>query len=75
MTSYVFPTPRITQPWVVPFPVWCEEYAYYVDCVLTNLKTSMSHLGPFDWSRMRRDLERYLYDTGFSRFKSHHNPS
>jgi hypothetical protein len=72
------PTPRLTQPWLVPFRVWRERYAYFVDCILGNILTSLSHSlassqnssTTFDRAGMRSDLERYLYRTSSSRFKS-----
>ena len=62
-----------TPPWLVPFSVWRARYAYFVDCIQENLRTCLTS-GPspltYDWSGMRRDLERYLYSTGHSRFRS-----
>ena len=64
-----------TQPGLVPFRVWRERYAYFVDCVLENVRTAID--GPstaaavqFDWPGVRCDLEKYLYATGHSRFRS-----
>jgi hypothetical protein len=68
MTAPVPKTP--TQPGVLAFPVWQERYAYFVDCVLDNLRTALASSGTIDVVGMRRDLERYLYDTGYSRFRS-----
>lgn len=62
-----------TQPWMVPFPVWCERYRYYVDRVFDNLKFVLTRPGAvasFDWDAVYVRLERYLYLTGQSRFKS-----
>lgn len=69
------PTPVITQPWLVPFRVWRERHALLIDSVLINLRTCLSSLGGaagyvIDWVGVRRDLSRYLYATGHSRFKS-----
>ena len=85
--SFQLPLPRLTQPWMVPFPVWQDRYGYFVDCVLENLRCSLAHVPSlvqnsvshpvppgtvveFDWDAMRRSLERYLYRTGHSRFRS-----
>lgn len=68
------PVPRITQPWLVPFDTWRKDYAYVIDCIASNLHTVLSQSGAtssiaFDWPGLRADLERYLYETGHSRFR------
>jgi len=65
------PLPRITQPGRVPFRKWCETYAYYIDCILDNIRVALvttacgrdPYLADamFDWCVMRERLERYLY--------------
>jgi len=66
--------PRLTQPWLVPFLVWRENYAYFVDRVCENIRVGLSGSrlsgSTFDWVGVRADLERYLYDTGHSRFRT-----
>ncbi len=70
------PTPRVVQPWLVPFRVWRERYAYFVDCMLGNIMTSLRNSLPpaggttFDRPGMRNALEHYLYRTSHNRFKS-----
>ena len=69
------PSPRITQPWLVPFREWRDRYAYFVDCIFGNIMTalqySLSSSGvAFDRKGMRTTLERYLYRTSHNRFKS-----
>jgi hypothetical protein len=74
--GHTYCTPkRPLQPGLVPFRVWQERYAYFVDCVLENLRTALDGAATaaglrFDWVGMRGALERYLYDTGHSRFAS-----
>jgi hypothetical protein len=56
---------------MVPYRKWCETYAYYIDCILDNIRVALittacgreSYLGDqmFDWTMMRARLERYLY--------------
>ena len=70
------PTPRVVQPWLVPFRVWRDRYAYFVDCMLGNIMTSLRNSLPaaggttFDRPGMRHALEHYLYRTSHNRFKS-----
>ena len=69
MSEILPPTPRLTQPWLIPFRQWKDRYSYFVDCILTNIVTSISSSAIVDRVGMRRDLERYLYKTSHNRFK------
>ena len=77
--STATPIIRTTQPWLVPYDRWCDDHAYLVDCIADNLRTCLSTSGAtasttFNWEDVRRDLRRYLYETGHSRFRAfrHH---
>jgi hypothetical protein len=61
--------PIVRQPHLVPFDAWRVQYAYFVDCIVENIRRSMSSV-PFNLQRLRGNLEKYLYRTGRSKFRS-----
>ena len=74
-------TPKVRhQPGVLAFDVWREKYSYFIDCIWENMVFRLgggnSGQGPsrlansLDWDGMRISLERYLYATSSTRFKS-----
>ncbi len=67
------PIPRLTQPWVVPFQEWCVRYAYFVDAIMACLKARLAHIQDprtVNLEGMRYGLQRHLYRTSVSRYRS-----
>lgn len=60
------------RPWQVPFRVWKERYNYFIKSIFDNLQAVLTRNGSVgvDWVGVRYRLERYLYETSYSRYKS-----
>jgi hypothetical protein len=63
--------PRIVQTGCIPFNMWRQEHAYFVECMMRCLRIKLGGLTTleWDWVGVRVDLERYLYCTSATRHR------
>lgn len=65
--------PRVGQPGVLPFKCWYDKHAYFVDCIVTCIKTRMGapteHVLTWDWDAIHTALAHFMYHTSANRFR------
>jgi hypothetical protein len=63
----------LTQPWLVPFREWCVRYAYFIDSIMACIHARLSRtqgVRDVDWAGMYAALNRHLYRTSASRYRT-----
>jgi hypothetical protein len=57
----------------VPYGEWCERYEYFVGAIMACIHARLCHIHDarvVDWDGMYSALQRHLYRTSASRYRS-----